>query len=206
MRGWFYRRLPAWNRGLFQKKIAGYERRWGLETHGYTKEGFVEIFRRNLLAGPSGGLFFELQAGDGLVGSLGHWLEKENPAWRVEAWEHRRDPAAAFSARRPLTLLHRTRKTKWVAGELNEFPAGITVRGSREASAVCRALREGKFYPKWIGIWNPARRPVWYFRMKKAGFGLEMVYERMEFYRRRKAEDRSRGSGVGGRKSEKGKV
>lgn len=189
MRGWFYRRLPAWNRGLFQKKIAGYERRWSLETHGFTKQGFMEVFRRKMLVGLPGGLFFELQAGDGLVGSLGHWLEKENPAWRVEAWEHRRIPAGVFSARRPQSVLHPVRKTKWIAGELNEFPAGITIRGSREASAVCRGLREGTLRPRWVGIWNPRRHPIWFYRMKKAGFRLELVYERMEFYRRRRAEN-----------------
>jgi hypothetical protein len=183
LRAWIYRRLPVWNQSLFLKKLAGYERRWGLETHGFSKQGFVEVFRRKMLVGLPAGLFYELQAGDGLVGSLGHWLENENPVWRVEAWEHRRNPAADFFARRPQAVLHPVRKTKWRAEETKEFPLGITARGSREASAVCRALREGIFYPSWIGIWNPARRPIWYFRMKKAGFALEMVYERMEFYR-----------------------
>lgn len=184
IRAWIYRRFPVWSQALFLKRLAGYERRWGLETHGFTKQGFVEVFRRNLLAGLPGGLFFELQAGDGLVGSLGHWLEKENPAWRVEAWEHRCSPAASFSARRPQAALHLMRKTKWRAEDVKQFPVGITVRGSREASAICRALREGVIHPMWIGIWNPSRRLVWYARMQKAGFRLEMVYERMEFYRK----------------------
>jgi hypothetical protein len=183
MRAWLYRRLPVWNQGFFLKKLAGYERRWGLETRGFTKAGFVDLFFEKVIADEPAGLFYELQAGDGLVGSLGLWLEKQNPPWRVEAWEHRKNPAEALSIQRPNTLLHKARKTRGLVEEGKKSPAAITIRGSREAAAACRALREGIFRPCWIGIWNPRRHPVWFFRMKKAGFRLELVYERTEFYR-----------------------
>lgn len=183
LRASVYRQLPASNKGLFQKKIAGYERRWNLEVCGFTKQGFLDLFRQKMLADRPAGLFYELQAGDGLVGSLGLWLEKEASPWRVEAWEHRKIPAEKFSVHRPRTVIHRSRKLQWDMAEKKKSPEGITVRGSREASAVCRALRRGTFRPQWIGIWNPRRNPVWFFRMKKSGFRLELVYERMEFYR-----------------------
>ena len=102
-RAWFYRRLPPSSSSMFLKKLAGYERRWGLERNGFTKEGFFHLFRKRFIQKTHPGIFFELQAGDGLVGSLGLWLERENPPWRVEAWEHRPVPAATFALLRPHT-------------------------------------------------------------------------------------------------------
>lgn len=185
-RAWLYRRLPVWNRACFQKKLAGFERRWGLETRGFTKQGFFKIFRQKILASSQPKIFYELQAGDGRVGSLGIWLERENPSWRVEAWEHREFPAAAFARHRPSTQLHRDRKTSWANPGGETFPSGMTIRGSREASALCRALGRGAKGLKWVGIWNPGRHPAWFLRMRRLGFRLELVYERMEFYRKTK--------------------
>ena len=44
-RGWLYRRYPAVSRGWYRKKLAGYERRWGLEDYGFTKDGFFKVFQ-----------------------------------------------------------------------------------------------------------------------------------------------------------------
>ena len=154
----------------------------GLEKDGFTKEGFFHLFRKRCIQKTHHRIFFELQAGDGLVGSLGLWLERENPPWRVEAWEHRPVPAEAFAFHRPQTLLHRGRKTKWTGSDVEQKPAGITVRGSREASGVCRAIRQKRIRPGWIGIWNFRRNRVWFLRMRRLGYRLACVYERMEFY------------------------
>ena len=182
-RAWFYRRLPPSSSSMFLKKLAGYERRWGLERNGFTKEGFFHLFRKRFIQKTHPGIFFELQAGDGLVGSLGLWLERENPPWRVEASEHRPVPAATFALLRPHTPLHRGRKTKWAESDGEPGPEGITVRGSREASGVCRAIRRKQIRPSWVGIWNFRRSRIWFLRMRLLGYRLACVYERMEFYR-----------------------
>ena len=74
-RGWLYRQYPAVSRGWYRKKLAGYERRWGLEDHGFTKEGFFRVFAEKFLRGQKSGCVYELVAGNGLVGSLGVWVE-----------------------------------------------------------------------------------------------------------------------------------
>ena len=183
LRGWLYRRYPAISRGWYRKKLAGYERRWVLEDHGFTKEGFFRVFQKKFLRGNSSGRVYELVAGDGLVGSLGVWLEGLVDGWSVEAWEHRPFPLASIHKQRPRTQIHEGRLTRWSAKERKKDIVGITIRGSREATGVCREIRAGQIRPAWVGIWNPTMRSTWFHRMRSAGYELELVYQRMEFYR-----------------------
>ena len=85
-RGWLYRILPSWSTTWHRKKLAGYERRWGLEQDGFTKEGFFRILQKNMMAKVQIGDFYELFVGDGLEGSLGTWLERGRGGWREKAW------------------------------------------------------------------------------------------------------------------------
>lgn len=181
MRGWLYRLLPAGNHPWHLKRRAGYERRWGFETRGATKRGFFEIFRKRLLKNIPPGLWVELQAGDGLVGSLSVWLEQLE-GWKVEAWEHRQWPASCFRKTHPTTAFHQERLTNWADAKAPKNPTGITTRGVREAAGVCRAIREKHIRPAFVGIWNPSRRAIWETRLRSCGYRLELVYERMEFY------------------------
>ena len=153
-----------------------------METEGFTKEGLFKILQTRLLAGMGHGVWVELQSGDGLVGCLGVWLEKWG-VWTVEAWEHREWPARSFRKHRPRTSLHTERLTSWKTARNLQNPSGITMRGVREAAGVCRAIREGKIRPLILGIWNPGRKAVWESRLRPCGYRLELVYERMEFYR-----------------------
>jgi hypothetical protein len=182
IRAWFYRRFPSWKGNCFAKKLAGYERRWGLEHRAFTKRGFFQVFRQKVLAKIPAGVFFEIQAGHGLVGSLGLWLERESPPWEVWAWEHRKIPAMRFADHRPLTRLILARKTEWIASPPTTSVIGVTLRGAREASGLCRAIRNRRIRPRFVGIWNPRRHPVWYRRMKREGYHLALVYDRTEFY------------------------
>jgi len=183
LRGWGYRLLPRGNHPWHLKRRAGYERRWGLETRGATKRGFFEVFRKHLLREVAPGLWVELQAGDGLAGNLGIWLEQLG-GWMVEAWEHRQWPASSYRKNRPAAILHAGRLTSWAGANVPRHPRGITTRGAREASGVCRAIREKRIRPSLVGIWNPSRKGIWETRLRALGYRLELVYERMEFYRK----------------------
>ena len=191
LRGWFYRRYPAVSRTWYRKKLAGYERRWGLEDQGFTKEGFFKVFQKRVLRDVQVGRVYELVAGDGLVGSLGVWVEGLGEGWNVEAWEHRHFPLRSFIKHRFQTKIHERRLINWSANERKSDLVGITTRGSREASGVCREIRAGQIRPEWVGLWNPTMRPAWFHRMRSAGYQLVLVYQRMEFY-----VDGERGSGV----------
>jgi hypothetical protein len=183
LRGWCYRRLPSWSRTSHGKRLAGFERRWNLEADGFTKEGFVRILKKRFLRGALKGHWLELRAGDGLVGSLGGWLESSCREWTVEAWEDRLDPLHQLRIFRPRTRVIDGRMTDWKLRMDDIIPDGITTRGAREASAVCRAVRRQTVRPRWIGIWNPSRRSVWACRLESCGYRLQVVYERMEFFR-----------------------
>jgi len=181
-RGSLYRCFPATSKSLFRKKISGYERRWGLEDNGFTKEGFFRILQNKILVSVRAGSFYELMVGDGQVGSLGLWLERVDGGWRVEAWEHRVHPLASFRKNRLGTKIHGERLTNWGEKERKANPAGITSRGARESAGICREIRNGRICPGFVGIWNPSRRSVWMHRLGRAGYRLEIIYERMEFY------------------------
>lgn len=181
-RAWGYRQLPRWGEDFRAKRLAGFERRWDLEGKGFTKTGFFEIFQKQFLVGLKPSRFVELAAGDGLVGSLGNWLERTG-GWQVEAWEQRKWPALSFQKNRPSTRLHQERLTDWTLPTAPKDPVGITTRGAREAAGVCRAIRQGLIRPGFVGIWNPTRRSLWEKRLRKEGYRLAMAYHRMEFYR-----------------------
>ncbi len=182
LRGWFYRRSPSLSRSWHRKKLAGYERRWGLEDRGFTKEGFFRVFGEKFVSGKMSGRVYELAAGDGLVGSLGVWFEGLGERWRVEAWEHRASPLISLKKNRPEAEIHEGRLTRWTAKERKKDLVGITTRGCKEAVAVCREIRSGQIRPEWVGLWNPTMRPAWFHRMRGAGYQLALVYQRMEFY------------------------
>jgi hypothetical protein len=186
IRGWIYRRYPSLSVEWHHKKLAGYERRWGLEDHGHTKEGFFRVFHKKFLSGNRSGRAYELVAGDGLVGSLGAWLEGLGEGWKEEAWEHRATPLASIRKNRPTTQIHEGRLTRWSAEERKKDLVGITTRGAREAAGVCREICAGQIRPQWVGLWNPSMRSTWFHRMRGAGYQLVLVYQRMEFYRDKK--------------------
>jgi hypothetical protein len=158
-----------------------------LEQEGFTKEGFFRIFRAYFLKGNRSGRVYELVAGDGLVGSLGVWLEGLGDGWSVEAWEHRPFSLRSFIKYRFQTKIHERRLINWSANERKNDLVGITTRGSREATGVCREICAGQIRPQWVGLWNPTMRPTWFHRMRSAGYQLVLVYQRMEFYRKVRA-------------------
>jgi hypothetical protein len=153
-----------------------------LEKEGFVKEGFFRIFQRRVLSRCRSGVFYELVTGDGLVGSLGVWLEGLEQGWTVESWEHRHFPLFSLKRTRLETKIHEGRLIRWSANERKKDLIGITSRKAREASGVCREIRAGQIRPQWVGLWNPTMRPTWFQRMRSADYQLELVYQRMEFY------------------------
>jgi hypothetical protein len=184
-RGCLYRKIPVLGKGSFAKKLAGFERRWNLETKGFTKEQFFEVFRVRFHLDVQKGLLCELVVGDGLVGSLGLWMGRTKSGWRVQAWEHRPHVLAQFRKNRPATEVHPDRLSCWEDVTGRSKVTAVTTRGAREASGVCRGIRKKQIRPSWLGIWNPGRRPVWYRRLRREGYRLELVWHQTEFYRAR---------------------
>lgn len=150
-----YRLLPRGQWIWHFKRLAGYERRWDLEGLGFTKAGFIEILKYRVLKKISPGLFLEFQAGDGLVGSLGVWLETI-PGWRTQAWEHRPTPLQRLRENRPLAEIIEGRLTMSSCAMRLRNPVGISARGCQEASVICKAIRNKIIRPKLVSIGTPA--------------------------------------------------
>ena len=152
VRGWLYRRYPAISRGWYRKKLAGYERRWGLEDHGFTKEGFFRVFHERLLGGNRPGRVYELVAGDGLVGSLGVWFEGLGKGLSVEAWEHRPSALLSLKKTRLEAEIHEGRLTRWSAKDRKKDLVGVTQGGRARLrvfagkSAPARSGQNGSAY------------------------------------------------------------
>jgi hypothetical protein len=123
---------------------------------------------------------------------LGVWFEGLGKGWSVEAWEHRPSALLSLKKTRFEAEIHEGRLTRWSANERKKDLIGITTRKAREGSGVCREISAGQIRPQWVGLWNPTMRPAWFQRMRSAGYQLELVYQRMEFY-----VDAERKSGVG---------
>ena len=180
LRGWWYRRYPLGH----PKRRVGFMRRWNAEEIGFTQEGFWKLCRGKFFDKEPAGELLELSGGDGRVGSLGLWLERDRPDWKVRIWEHRTEPLLALRKNRPGAIIHEGR---WAAGPVRETGkvGGVTSRDTRESSALLRAIRAGRIRPRIVGIWNPSERPLWMRRLKSLGYRLEIIHQRMEFYRDR---------------------
>ena len=183
VRGWLYRRLPAGFPRFHRLRVTGFNRRWGLEDRGWTQEGFSRIFWRSLLGEKRGGRILELAVGDGLVGSLGRWLESQ-AEWEGEGWEDRILPKTQLVELRPRMRLWSSHG-EWQKSWEQQAPDLVTSRTHRTNARLCRFLRSTPARPRWLGVWNRYGRGLWALRLSALGYRLVLCQDRMEFYSRR---------------------
>lgn len=179
LRGWGYRTYPGWESGAHRRRLAGHGRRWDAEEEGRTWEGFCRLVWHKLLDQWKGALIFELAAGDGLVGSLGRWLEK-NQGWKAECWETRAVPSAQLRRLRPMSSLHSGK----IEPAISEKPSVVVSRSSRTNTILWKAIRDGSWNPELVGLWNRSGRDLWFRRMSGLGYRLALCQDRLEIYTR----------------------
>jgi hypothetical protein len=182
-RGWLYRRLPAAFPGFHRLRVAGFNRRWDMENRGWTQEDFSKLCWENMLGGKSGGRALELSAGDGLVGSLGRWLES-HAGWEVEGWEGRALPRIQLGMFRPRMRLLSSHG-EWQKSWDSQAPDLVTSRTHLTNALLIRFLRGANRRPRWVGVWNRSGRGLWAARLGALGYRLELCQDRMEFYSRK---------------------
>lgn len=180
MRGWWYRRLPASLPGWHRKRMAGFGRRWNLEEEGWTQEGFSRIFFERVLGRRRKGRILELGAGDGLVGSLGRWLE-EHQGWTATCEEPRDLPLVQLKKNRPNAECLQKIDTEKILQEVDL----LTCRSERPCHRILQLMRKNGFRPRVLGLWNRSRRPLWAQRLRALGYHPILCQDRMEFYRLR---------------------
>jgi len=183
VRGWFYRRSCGSSRGTHRRRRSGFERKSGAEEAGHTLEAWVHFLVRHGLAAPPAAVVVELAAGDGLVGSLGAWLEKENAGIRCFLWEHRSIPLGEARRNRSAARVMEGRLLDWSLAELPSAPWLVTSFCGRQTSCLWRAIGQAALRPAWVVVWNPSGRPVWWRRARQSGYRLQWVHHNREYYR-----------------------
>jgi len=181
LRGFIYRVLPGRGSGAHRLRATGYARRWGAEEKGWNQDEFSRICWERLLERTRGDLIMELAAGDGLVGSLGNWLEK-NHGWKAVCFEARPGPAEQLKKFRPAARIAVQPGPQW----FGESPHVVTSRNSLGNSALVRALKQGVWRPELVGLWNRSGRDLWFRRMRFLGYRLALCQDRLEIYQRGK--------------------
>jgi len=182
LRGWFYRRAWGESRNSHRQRRKGFERRCGAEEAGRTMEDWVAFLRGHGLVVPAQAVLVELAAGDGLIGSIGAWLEGQGTGVRCFLWEHRPFPIDEACRQRPSARVTKGRLVDWRVAELPEKPWLVTSCCSRQTSRCWQSIRQGLIHPAWMVVWNPTERPVWWRRARREGYRLRWVHHNREYY------------------------
>lgn len=182
LRAWLYRRGFGVSRRAHQQRRKGFERRNGAEEMGRTQEDWMSFLSAHGVRPEAGAVMVELAAGDGLVGSLGSWLEDEGKGARCFLWEHRLIPFRDAVRLRPLARVMNGRLTNWERADLPGKPWMVSSSCSRQTSLLWKAIRRGSIRPPWLVIWNPTARSVWWRRARRAGYRLRWVHANREYY------------------------
>lgn len=179
-RGWIYRHWPTFLPRAHHNRMIGYRRRWGLEDRGWTQEGFCQVAWEKLLKQKRGGSILELAAGDGLVGSLGRWLE-EHHGWKAQCEEQAVVPYRQLKTNRPRATTMQYAESLFFTKSWDAF----TSRSSLRSALFLRVMRVNGYRPGLVGIWNRSGRPSWAKRLERMGYRPVLCQDRMEFYQLR---------------------
>jgi len=153
---------------------------WNAEEEGRTWEGFCRLIWVRLLRRRTGERIIELAAGDGLVGSLGRWLE-QHQGWKAECWEAGKIPRQYFSRFRPVAILH----AATAAVEFSSRPAVVFSRSARMNTLLRMEMERSGWNPTVVGLWNKSGRGLWARRMRRLGYRLGLCRDRLEVYQRK---------------------
>jgi hypothetical protein len=182
VRGWIYRHWPGSSREAHFRRRKGSERFRDAEKHAFTQESWVGYLRKHSILGEKNCVIVELAAGDGLVGSLGVWLEEKSRGVECYLWEHREIPFQEALRRRPTAGVRAGRLLDWGTTTFPNSPWLVTSRCARQSRQLWRAVGANIIQPKWVVIWNPSGRGVWWHRARQTGYQLYWMQQNYEYY------------------------
>jgi hypothetical protein len=175
-KGWVYPLLPRGISGFHAK------RRKGL-FYRCCDAGVLEcqreqdrIFWENYLHPETGGTFWEVGAGDGVVGSHTLGLELRH-AWHGSLWEPRAKPRQKAQTRRRCQIhdvgdpLAMTESTDLVA-----------IHRPWEFPRLWESLRVRRLRPRWVIVENPEPDDCWARVLEGAGYRLKLFFHDDEYY------------------------
>ena len=178
LKGWIYSQYPSSSAKLHEK------RRKGLFYLNVSPEILVcqkaqdQIFWEKFLHPQMSGVFWEVGAGDGVVGSHTLGLEIQY-GWSGILWEPNPGPRGRATRMRKCGVLG--------AGENIErkFVTKLdllAIHRPQEFAAIWERLDEGLITPQWVVVENAQPDPKWCRFLKRLGYELRFFFHDDEYY------------------------
>jgi len=182
-RRWLYRWLPPVNDAWHEKKRKGLQSKWGGSRVLECQSEQDRIFWEKVLQKKTGGIFWEVDAGDGSTGSHGVFLE-EKAGWKGAVWESRERPARAARKIRKSKVLDESSPFPEALAEKFASPDLLILRKEERLSQFGKILRTKSVQPAWLVIQAPcpvARVPR---LLKHLGYRMIWAFHDDEYYQR----------------------
>jgi len=175
-KGLLYPLLPSWSAGLHTKRRKGLFYRWFPREALLCQTEQDRIFWEEFLHPDWGGVFWEIGAGDGVVGSHTLGLEMGH-GWRGTIWEPGNIPRQRAAGVRKC-------RVEGVPGEWKsqEKPDLLAIHRAEEFRELMKELAAGRLRPGWVVVANAAPDPGWTRRLEAVGYRLRLFIHDDEYY------------------------
>ena len=176
LKGWIYIHYPSSSAKLHEK------RRKGLFYLNVSPEILVcqksqdRIFWEKFLHPQMGGVFWEVGAGDGVVGS--HTLGLEiNCGWGGTNFEPHKQPSLYAAKVRKCRMVGTNKEFGF-----KEKPDLVAIHRPQEFPAIWERLDEGLIAPQWVIVENAQPDSKWCRYLKRLGYELRFFFHDDEYY------------------------
>jgi hypothetical protein len=178
LKGWIYSQYPSSSAKLHEK------RRKGLFYLNVSPEILVcqkeqdRIFWEKFLHPQMGGVFWEVGAGDGVVGSHTSGLEIQY-GWSGILWEPTPRPRERAMRMRKCRVLGAGEETERESVKQLDL---LAIHRPEEFPAIWERLDEGLIAPQWVIVENAQPDPKWCCFLKRLRYELRFFFHDDEYY------------------------
>ena len=178
LKGWIYSQYPSSSAKLHEK------RRKGLFYLNVSPEILVcqksqdRIFWEKFLHPKMGGVFWEVGAGDGVVGSHTLGLEIQY-GWSGVLWEPNPGPRGRATRMRKCGVLGAGKETEEESVKQLDL---LAIHRPREFSWVWDRLSARVNRPLWVIVENPEPDPQWTKLLESCGYKKRLFFHDDEYY------------------------
>lgn len=182
-RRWLYRWLPSTSDSWHAKRRKGLKSKWSGDRVLECQCEQDQIFWEKVLQKKTGGTFWELDAGDGITGSHGVFLEEE-AGWQGVLWESGKRPAQTARKNRKSEVFDDRSPLPEALGRRSAAPDLLILRKEERLSQLGKILRTKSVQPTWLVIQAPcpvARVPRF---LEPLGYRMIWAFHDDEYYQK----------------------
>jgi len=176
LKGWIYSQYPSSSSKVHEKRRKGLFYRFVPAEILICQMEQDRIFWEKFLHPQMGGLFWEVGAGDGVVGS--HTLGLEiNCRWGGTNFEPRKQPSLYAAKVRKCRMVGTSKEFGF-----EEKPNLVAIHRPEEFPAIWERLDEGLIAPQWVIVESAQPDPRWCRFLKRLGYELRFFFHDDEYY------------------------